>query len=173
MRGSATRSRPATRRPCCGRGNGRHAPSAPRTALTPSGRRRSASRPTADSDHSDAESIANTFSVYATGINTGDYAQAYHALTPASRRNFSLAEFAATHTSSYVFDVHVEAVRSTGGGVDQATVRFTSVQDADQGRDDQTCSLWRLQYRMTQDGDGRWLIDRAVPERGYPISCDG
>jgi S1-C subfamily serine protease len=125
-----------------------------------------------DANHPDAAGIAETLASYATGINTGDYDTSYDDLGPTSQAQDSRQEFAATHTSSYLFDLHLEAVTSTVAG-DEAVVRFTSVQDPDQGHNGQTCSIWLITYRMIVEpgSDGHWLIDRATAAGGYPRPC--
>lgn len=125
-----------------------------------------------DTSHPDAAGIAETFASYATGINSGDYDTAYDDLGPATQAQVSRQEFADTHTSSYLFDLHLEAVTGAAGA-DEAVVKFTSVQDADQGQNGQTCSVWLITYQMIMEpgSDGHWLIERATPAAGYPRPC--
>ena len=129
-----------------------------------------AAQVTVDTDAPGAQDIAATFRTYATGINTGDYDTAYSLLGPHARSHTSRTEFAAGQVSSYLFDIHLASVEAQGADTDIARVTFTSVQDPSYGHDGQACSNWSLTYTMLNQ-DGRWLIDRAVPDPGSPSPC--
>lgn len=117
-----------------------------------------------------AAQIGETFRVYATAINTGDYLTAYAMLGPRARAATSYETFARGLQTSYLFDIHVRETLLDVAGTATAQVGFTSVQDAAYGHDGQTCSAWVLTYTLTYDG-GQWLIDRAVPLPGRPTAC--
>ena len=123
-----------------------------------------------DSASADGPAIADMFTTYATGINTGDYGSAYAVLSPRAQRATSAAQFADGEASSYIAQLHISAVSSSGKGQDLAEVTFTSVQDAVLGGNGQSCSVWQMTYTLVTSASG-WQIDRAKPHAGSPAAC--
>jgi S1-C subfamily serine protease len=123
-----------------------------------------------DSDHPDAEAIAETFRTYAEGINTGAYDTAYDMLSPRSKSGTSRHRFAQDEATSQLHDIHLTTVRSNPDGTDTARVAMTSVQEPKFGHNGQSCSNWHLTYTMVLGQTG-WLIDRAVADHGTPTAC--
>jgi S1-C subfamily serine protease len=121
------------------------------------------------SGNPDGPGIAETFAEYVDGINTGDYAKAYGFLSPAEQAKVSFDEFSSGNVSSYIVVLTIGDVTAAGDG-DTVQVRFTSVQDPAYGHDGQGCSDWSMTYSMIST-EGRWLIDKAVPDSGSPTAC--
>jgi serine protease Do len=117
----------------------------------------------------DGPDLADLFTRYANGINSGDYETSYATLSPAAQSRTSFEEFANGASSSYIVDFVIKRVATIEGG-DQVHVEFTSVQDADEGFHGQTCSNWKITYQLVNTGDD-WFIDRSTPAPGSPTSC--
>lgn len=78
------------------------------------------------SESADGPAIAQAFSTYATGINTGDYASAYAVLSPRAQRLTSASAFARGEASSYLVALDVTSASPNGGGSASAEVMFTA-----------------------------------------------
>ena len=112
------------------------------------------------SSHPEAPSLAQTFQLYADAINTRDYAVAYGLLTPAVRRGGTVEEYGAKLESSYWIAIELVDVEAIDANSDDVEVHFRTLQDAEFGPDGQTCTDWRVNYRMVLDS-GFWQIDKA------------
>lgn len=114
-----------------------------------------------------------TLADYFSGINTGDYAQAYEQLSPAQQGRTPYDDFVEQVRSSYD---HQFAFHDADIGPDHATVwlEFTSLQDPELGADGQSCSRWSLDYDLTRGADGSYRIDRVLDHGNSdgPEPCD-
>jgi serine protease Do len=117
----------------------------------------------------DGPGIAAAFANYATGINSGNYEQAYAVLSPHAQTLTSFSSFSQGEASSYIVTLSISAITHTGAK-DSAAVEFTSVQDPDAGGHGQGCSNWKMTYTLVPGGQG-WLIDTASPHPGSPAAC--
>jgi serine protease Do len=117
----------------------------------------------------DGPGIAAAFANYATGINTGNYQQAYAVLSPPAQTLTSYGSFSQGEASSYIVTLSISAI-THAGAKDSAAVEFTSVQDPAGGGHGQGCSNWEMTYTLIPGGQG-WLIDTASPHPGSPAAC--
>ena len=69
----------------------------------------------------------------------------------------------------WIVDVDLHIVRVADREVD-VDVEFRSKQEAEYGRDGQTCTDWLQRYRMAQHADGVWRIEnsRSLVD---PVDC--
>jgi hypothetical protein len=125
---------------------------------------------TDDSGHPEGPAIAAAFQRYADGINTGDYRSAWDVLSTRARRTMTFDGFSRGVASSYIVQLAVTDVAAQGAGGVSVQVGFRSVQDPHLGGTGQSCSDWRMTYRMISDGV-RWRIDNARPHPGSPVPC--
>ena len=91
------------------------------------------------------------------------------AYTVGLQQQVGFTQFSDGNQTSTILSPAVEAVASTGNGVD-TTITFRSLQAAELGPDGQTCSDWRLRWRMVEV-DGRWLVDDVDALDGSPYAC--
>jgi len=117
----------------------------------------------------DGPGIAAAFATYATGINTGNYQQAYAVLSPHAQTLTSYGSFSQGEASSYIVTLSISAITHSGAK-DSAAVEFTSVQNPTGGGHGQGCSNWTMTYTLVPGGLG-WLIDTARPHQGNPTAC--
>jgi hypothetical protein len=110
--------------------------------------------------------IIAAFETYFNGINSGDYTQAYAALTPAEQAKASEAAFAEGVSTSYDSDFQILGSTIVDDRVVDAGLAFTSIQESAKGPNGDTCDNWTLTYKMIQQADGTWLIDTAKPYNG-------
>jgi S1-C subfamily serine protease len=131
--------------------------------------------PTVPGDSSVDASLSSTLATYFDGINDGDYTSAYNAETTAAHHGESAAAFAEAVASSYDTDITVTGVDQQPDGVYVIEIVFTSVQEASQGPDGDTCDVWDLDYQLVPEPDDRYLINRARSATGGPgyESCSG
>lgn len=122
------------------------------------------------SDHPEAPSLAQTFRLHAEAINEGAYQIAFSLLTPSVRdRIGTLEEYSESLASSYWRSLDLAKVTVIDERTDDVELRFRTVQDSDDGFERQSCSDWRINYRMILDS-GFWQIDRAK-RLGAPTDC--
>ena len=120
-------------------------------------------------DHPQGPAVAATLQQWHDGINLGDYGLAFDAYTVGLQQQVGFTQFSDGNQTSTILSPAVEAVASTGNGVD-TTITFRSLQAAELGPDGQTCSDWRLRWRMVEV-DGRWLVDDVDALDGSPYAC--
>lgn len=135
--------------------------------------------PTILSTHDQAAGIGESFRQYAQAITAGEYDSAFTMFSKnmVKTNTKNAAEWSAGLTSSKWVDLTIEDVESSNGGGDllQATVSFTTHQNADDGPaglDDPTCTLWKLNYSMLWDaGQGRWLMNSQKKGDQHARDC--
>lgn len=117
-------------------------------------------------DPTAANGIADAFTTYFDGINSGDYEAAWRVLSPRLRAGSTIDSFASGDATSYDSDFQV--IHASQDAPDQASVvlSFVSLQRADKGPDGDTCDTWTLRYTMVQGPSGEWYIDAAKPYHG-------
>lgn len=121
------------------------------------------------SRHADAGDIAQTLFNHGDGINNGSYASAWTLFTPAMQVKLgTLDTWSPGVTSSYWKALEVSDVNRTGDTAIAETTLWTE-QNAEDGPDGQTCSIWLINYTM-QLVEGQWLIDEAKT-RTAPSAC--
>ncbi len=120
-------------------------------------------------DHPQGPAVASTLQQWHDGINVGDYALAFDAYTVGLQQQVGFTQFSDGNQTSTILSPVVEVVTATGGGLD-TTISFRSLQAAEWGPDGQTCSDWRLRWRMVEV-DGRWLVDDVDALDGSPYGC--
>jgi serine protease Do len=127
---------------------------------------------TVTSEHPEAPSMAQTFQRYGDAVNSGDYATAYNLLTPSVRADSGiLEEYGQELATSYWRAIDIIDVAAVDTTTDDVEVAFTTEQDPGFGPAGQTCSQWRVSYRMVLDA-GFWQIDRASL-LADPVPCAG
>jgi S1-C subfamily serine protease len=121
------------------------------------------------STQKDAGDIAQSLFNHGDGINNGSYASSWTLFTPAMQDDMgSLDEWQRGLTSTYWQALEVHDVERTGDTAIAQTILKTK-QDAADGRDGQTCTIWLMNYRMKLI-EGQWLIDNAKT-RINPSAC--
>lgn len=117
-----------------------------------------------------ARDIARSLMVHGEAINLGNYQAAWQVFTPSMQRAMvSLDTWSRGLQSSYWTRLAVRDVALSG---DRATVGviLMTEQDAADGRNGQTCSVWAMTYTMVNQ-QGGWLIDKAKASPGSPTAC--
>lgn len=74
-------------------------------------------------------------------------------------------EFADSTRTSYDSDFEPLEVTELDDGV-LVGLAFTSLQAPGTGPDGESCTRWRLDYRLVQDPAGAWRIDGATGREG-------
>jgi serine protease Do len=112
--------------------------------------------------------VMDTFEIYFTAVNLGDYETAWNRSIPAQR--FSLAEWTAGMSTSFNLNVFVHEIVPTAEGA-EAWVTFTSLQMPELGpRDGESCTMWSIDYRLVPADDGLMLLAGGDGHAGGPIS---
>ena len=107
---------------------------------------------TVTSEHPEGPSMAQTFQRYGDAMNSGDYATAYNLLTPSVRADSgALEEYGQELATSYWRAIDIIDVAAVDTTTDDVEVAFTTEQDPGFGPAGQTCSQWRVSYRMVLD----------------------
>jgi serine protease Do len=122
--------------------------------------------PPGELDPGAANGIADAFTTYFDGINTGDYESAWLVLSPRLRAGSSVGSFANGDATSYDSDVQVLDASQQSASEATVVLSFVSLQRADKGPDGDTCDMWTLRYTMVEGAAGNWLIDSAKPYQG-------
>jgi S1-C subfamily serine protease len=110
--------------------------------------------------------IIAAFETYFGGIDTGDYALAYQALTPAERAKQSLSTFARGVSTSYDSNIRIDSSQIMGDGTVDIGLSFISIQAPSKGPHGDSCDNWTLIFRMVPQLNGTWLIDTATGYQG-------
>jgi hypothetical protein len=116
-------------------------------------------------DSAAAAGIADALTRYFSGINSGNYAEAYDVLSARVRARVPLASFADGDSTSFDSDITVLAASRRNATTVRVALSFTSLQRADKspGHSGDTCDHWTLWYTMVEQGDGKWYIDASAP----------
>ncbi|GAB3267858.1 hypothetical protein GCM10027562_34410 [Arthrobacter pigmenti] len=124
------------------------------------------------SDHDQAANVSQSLLTHGYAINRGAYSTAYAIFTPEMQAKMGSAEgWSSNLSSSYWTRLDVQSV---SGQEDALTVRvhLQTVQDAEDGYEQQTCSDWTIDYTMTWDGVAWRIADDSLPA-GSPTACAG
>ncbi len=122
-----------------------------------------------DSDHKDAPAIGLTLYGHGAAISDGSYSAAWSWFTARMQRSMgNVGAWSKGLYSSYWDTVDVRSVMTTSAG-EVARVVLVTRQDAEQGHEGQTCSVWTIDYTMVNVG-GIWLIDKAKAA-AEPAAC--
>jgi hypothetical protein len=113
----------------------------------------------------DAPAIENTISTYFHAVNTADWHTAWLQYSPLEQAQVPEANLAQGDQSSYIATVSLDNLAVQPDGSEVASVSFTSVQNAADGPNGDTCDNWTLNYTMRLFG-GVWLIDAVAPQNG-------
>jgi uncharacterized protein YchJ len=97
-----------------------------------------------------------------TDIKERNFADYWAMYTPKYRATFNRAEVEAGYRSSEVCDVHLTELSTSGDGRAAATVTFTSMQDAANGPNGETCTHWKVGFFLKKVG-AAYLIDSVPP----------
>lgn len=123
-----------------------------------------------NSDNALAPEIARSLVVHGEAINWGNYEAAWQVFTPAMQRAMGSVEKWSSGLSSSVWsDLAVNTVSVTGGQASVGAILVTR-QDAADGHNGQTCSVWDMTYTMVSE-NGAWLIDKVKASPGSPTAC--
>jgi hypothetical protein len=123
-------------------------------------------------DDSLSQSVAASLDDYFSGINAGNYAQAWERESTRSQAQIgTLDSFSADLSSTQNSDIELHDAIDNGDGTVTADVTFTSHQDAAHSPDNSgdTCDDWTITYSLVPDDFGGFLID-SVPQ-GSHLSC--
>lgn len=119
-----------------------------------------------------ATEITAMFTTYFNAIDTGDYATAYDQLGPGVASTITESQFAADDSTSYDFDITLEALSVPSPGSALADVSFTSLQSPSKGPNGDSCDNWTLEYTLLESG-GSWLIQQSVGQGGVTNEACG
>jgi serine protease Do len=108
-----------------------------------------------------ANGIAQAFTTYFSGINTGHYLAAWRVLSPRLRGSSSVESFADGDETSFDSNITVLEAAQIDAGTVHVALSFVSLQRPDKGPDGDTCDVWTLSYTMVQAPAGNWWIDDA------------
>lgn len=115
-----------------------------------------------------AVDAARSLVLHGESINRGSYAVAWSLFTPLMQGALEgLDDWSDGLASSYWERLTVDRVTATSSAA-TAVVRLRTTQAPDFGRQRQTCSDWRITYRMVRS-NGVWLSDRATGSN--PTAC--
>ena len=115
--------------------------------------------------------IISTFEFYFNGINSGNYAQAFEALTPEEQAGGE-GIFADGVSTSYDSNFQLFGSQVVDSRTINVGLAFNSIQRSDKGPDGDTCDNWTLVFTMSQQDNGIWLIGPAKPYNGSThVSC--
>lgn len=109
--------------------------------------------------------IIATLTTYFDAIDTGDFATAYAQLSPSEQATMSEAQFAASHATSFDYDIVLGTATTTTTGAELVDVSFTSLQSPSASPSGDQCDNWTLEYTMVNSG-GSWLIQLASGQDG-------
>jgi len=126
---------------------------------------------TVASDHESAAAVAQSLALHGDAINRSQYDAAFGLFTPSMQEQMEGVEvWREGLLTTYWQELAVLDVSGSGDTLTaRALVRTT--QDAADGPDGQTCSIFALDYTMVQDEQrGIWLINE-VQEREDPRPC--
>lgn len=119
--------------------------------------------------HRDATSVAGTLYHHGLSINGGYYQNAWRMFTPRLQSDMKgLTQWSSGLKTSYWTSIVLSDL-SREGDVAQATVSLTTQQDPAYGFENQSCSQYRMRYRMVLT-DGTWLMDHVDSLRD-PAAC--
>jgi hypothetical protein len=119
-----------------------------------------------------ATQITAVFATYFDAVDAGDYATAYDQLGPGVTSTLTEAQFAADDSTSYDFDITLEALSAPSPGNALADVSFTSLQSPSKGPNGDSCDNWTLEYTLLETG-GSWLIQQSVGQGGVTSESCG
>lgn len=121
------------------------------------------------SNHPQASGVIQSLLRHGQGINRAAYEAAFAVLTPEMQSQMQgLATWKAGLKTSFWRALTINAVTGSGDELTVAAVLRTE-QDAEDGRDGQTCSDWTIKYSMSWDG-AIWRIAGADDPAG-PRAC--
>ncbi len=109
--------------------------------------------------------ILSIFGVYFNGIDSGNYPEAFSALTPDEQVGGEEA-FAAGVSTSYDSNFQLLSAAPVDATTVKVGLAFNSLQASDKGPDGDTCDNWTLLFTMVQQDNGGWLIGPAKPYNG-------
>lgn len=108
-----------------------------------------------------ADSVALVLYTHGTAINEGRYGSAFEFFTPRQQRSLGgLEAWGEGLENSYWLGLDVLGVEPD----EEGAVATVALRTLDLGEESDTCTLWRLEYRMVVSDDS-WLIDRAEGKR--------
>lgn len=117
-----------------------------------------------------AAQIAQLLTAHGTAINSGDYYTAWSMFTQRQKTALgSFDQWSAGMTSTTWDSLTIVDVSGTATFRSASVVLVTS-QNASDGYQGQTCSVWALTYDVARDVDARWFIDK-VKSIQAPTAC--
>jgi len=119
------------------------------------------------SGHPAAPVAVHVLTAYFQSINSRDFVTYRSPFTSAIQGQMSLEQLAAGYRSTYDSQVQLSQIDDLADGRVAAWVDFMSTQDAVDGPDGQTCTLWSIGLFLQAEG-GRVVIGR--PPAGYQAS---
>ena len=122
--------------------------------------------PGGDIPHDVKAAVSQTLGTYFEGINSGNYATAYAALSPTMQAQFSYDSFAKNTATSYDSDFTVLGAQQPDPNTVVIGIGFSSLQAPGYGPDGETCDNWTLDYTVIRGANGVWLIDATAPHDG-------
>lgn len=119
----------------------------------------------------DLPPVLDSLTTYYAGVNSANYRQAWDinaASVGADEEAFE--RFRSGVLTSFVLDPEIVDITRVGERAVDVDVEFRSEQEAEFGREGQTCSDWLQRYRMAQHPDGVWRIESST-SLVEPVSC--
>ena len=114
--------------------------------------------------------VEKTLTEYFQGINTHNYAEYASSLDPQERASQPESQFQSGYSSTADSGMRLVSLTSDSNGGLQATVTFTSHQNAGTGVDGSSCNDWTLNFYLVKQGAG--YLKGAAPSGYQPIYTD-
>jgi hypothetical protein len=114
--------------------------------------------------------VEKTLTDYFQGINTHNYAEYASSLDAQQLASQPESEFSSGYSSTSDSGMKLISLTSAANGGLQATVTFTSHQDAGTGVDKSPCNDWTLNFYLVKQGAD--YLKGAAPPSYQPIHSD-
>lgn len=119
----------------------------------------------------DLPPVLDTLTTYYDGVNSRNYRQAWDVnAASVGADEDAFQRFRAGLLTSYVLDPEIMKIERVGERVVDVDVAFRSRQEAEFGRNGQTCTDWLQRYRIAQHSDGLWRIETST-SLVEPVDC--
>lgn len=118
----------------------------------------------------DQDAIEQVLVSYTVAINDRRAEDAYALFTEDLQASIPLDELVDGTSTSFISRLNVAQTNFTDSDTALVIASFRSDQAPELGRDGQACSIWEIQYRMSNVA-GDWLIDQATALEGSPFAC--
>ncbi|MEV0803209.1 hypothetical protein AB0I34_36350 [Kribbella sp. NPDC050281] len=121
-------------------------------------------------DHPAARAVVALLTDYFVSINQRNYTKFRSIHTQSERAKMSRDEFLTGYRSTYDSQVQLLALETAEDGRLLASVYFVSTQDAEDGRNDQTCTQWNV-GRFLEEESSHLRIGKTLPGQTKYSAC--